>query len=178
MYENKTWGVIFQMLRDRAEELGRAPHINDISHSLDLINGLKYGGWEYVLGYAGIYPRAGDPHQDDYPLFLEEFSDEQLIEMVRKGVHVKGASLRERDSWCYIECIYRWDSWKETLKICGIPLPDDYVESNPLPAPLDHLHKIRWKRYRWLRYRYKDASASVKKSIKTEIEKDVLKEVE
>lgn len=164
MYENKTWGSIFLMLRQKAEELGRAPHLEDIDNAVELIDGLPYGGWAFVLGYAGIYPRAGYAHQEDYPLFLEDFADEQLMEVVKKFVWVNRKPPRERDVWCYIECIYRWGSWEETLRACGLDVPEDYPAQNPLPAPVEEFHKYTWRRFRRVKYRYRDMSEKTDES--------------
>ena len=165
MYENKTWGSIFRMLRRKAEKLGRAPHLEYITDAADLIDGLLYGGWTFVLGYAGIYPRAGYPHQEAYPLFLEDFTDEQLIEVVKKFIWVDRFPPRERDVWCYIECIYRWGSWKGTLRACGLEVPKGYRSRNPLPAPIDEFHKYKWRRLRRVNYRYRDLSERTEKTL-------------
>ena len=160
MYENKTWGAIFQMLRDQAYALGRAPHLNDIPRSMELISGLLYGGWSFVLGHAGIYYRFGPEESSGYPLFLEDFSDEQLITLVRKSARKDGQCPRERDCLCYIECVYRWGSWEETLKACGLEVPAGYEPRNPLPAPVDTFHKFKLRRLRLVNYRYRDLTAN------------------
>lgn len=148
MYENKTWGEIFQMLRNKAEELGRAPHLDEIPLAADLVNGLRYGGWYYVLGYAGIYYRGNAEEGAKYPLFLEDFTDEQLISMVRRIAWKIGHSPREQDAWCYIECIYRWNTWENTLNACGMKVSNTYLPKDPLPAPVETLHKCLWQRIR------------------------------
>ncbi|MBQ2764257.1 MAG: hypothetical protein IJO94_04880 [Firmicutes bacterium] len=148
MYENKTWGEIFQMLRDKAEQLGRAPRLDEIPCASALVSGLKYGGWYYVLGHAGIYYRGSAEEGAKYPLFLEDFTEEQLISMVRRIARKVKHAPMEQDAWCYIECIYRWDTWENTLKVCGMNVPDSYLPQNPLPAPIEILHKQKFCRLR------------------------------
>lgn len=144
MYGNKTWGEIFQMLRNKAERFGRPPRMDEIPCASELVSGLKYGGWYYVLGDAGIYYRGSADADAKYPLFLEDFTDEQLISMVRRIAWKEKHSPREQDAWCYIECIYRWDTWEKTLKACGMNVMESYRPQDPLPAPIEILHKQKF----------------------------------
>ena len=148
MYENKTWGEIIEMLRKKAIILERAPQMKEIPCSRDLIDGLPFGDWYYVLGYAGIYPRAGQPRQQRYPLFLEEFTDKQLIGIVRKTAWKCGHAPRERDGWFYVECIRRWGDWASALEACDIRLPESYRLKDPLPGTYHNFYNTPWKRLR------------------------------
>ena len=148
MYENKTWGDIIGILREKAQTLGRAPQMDEIPGAKELINGLRYGGWFYVLGYAGIYPRAGHARQDRFPLMLEDFTDKQLVSLVRKTAWKCGHAPREQDGGFYVECIRRWGDWGEALKACDIRLPESYKYKDPLPGTYAHFYETPIKRIR------------------------------
>ena len=97
MFENQTWGELFCMLRDMTRALGRAPRLNEVKGSMLLINSLRHGGWYYVLGYAGIYPRSGDPKKKRFPMFLDDFTEDQLRWLVKSSAWKKGATPIEKD---------------------------------------------------------------------------------
>lgn len=156
MYENNTWGEIARMLWAKSEELGRAPHFADIPCAVELVNCLRYGGWSFVLGYCGIYYRGSLEEDAKTPLFFVDFTDEQLISLVKRIAWKNGHFPRERDVYFYIECIYRWGNWENTLKACGMNMPNTYIESNPLLVPPEVFHKSKCHKIRSINYRRGD----------------------
>lgn len=137
MFENQTWNEIFEMLRDITMALGRAPKIQEVKGGLVLVNSLKHGGWSYVLGYAGIYPRAGQSRKQRFPVFLDDFTDDQITSLVKKSAWKKGSTPLERDCWYYPEMIRRWGSWPEAMAAYGMKMHPDYKPYNPLPCDFE-----------------------------------------
>lgn len=137
MLENKTWREVFEMLRDISMTLGRAPKMEEVKGGLILVNSLKHGGWFYVLGYAGIFPRAGNPKKLRFPMYLDDFTDDQLRWLVKSSAWKKSATPLERDCWYYLEMIRRWGSWQEAMAAYGMKMHPDYKPYNPLPCDLD-----------------------------------------
>ena len=133
MFEDQTWGELFCMLRDMTRALGRAPRLNEVKGSMLLVNSLRHGGWYYVLGYAGIYPRSGDPKKKRFPMFLDDFTEDQLRWLVKSSAWKKGATPIEKDVWYYPELIRRYGSWPEAMAAFGMNLHPDYKPYNPLP---------------------------------------------
>ena len=100
---------LLQILRDKRDELGRAPLASEVSQRVTIRN--RFGSWRDALIRAGI-----DPTKPPKTIY----SDEVLLEILREEFKKRGRPPKYYEVKQATTMQFRFGSWNKALEAAGL----------------------------------------------------------